>query len=231
MIFVVSVDDAVIARLKKGEDVFEVLVDCFKAVELKQGKDVDPKDLLAVEGVFSDARKGLRPKNLEKTFGTNDVVEIAKKIIKEGEMQLTQEYRKKLQDDKKKRVVQRIVQYASDVRTKAPVPPERVELAMEQARVHIDPFASDEDAFNKVVDSIRPILPLSFELKKFKVIVPAKNASKVYGMVTKYKKLKEEWLSNGDLSCEIEIPSGLIAEMYDVLNKATHGDIMINEVK
>jgi len=50
-------------------------------------------------------------------------------------------------------------------------------------------------------------------------------------LLTKYKRIKEEWLANGDLSCVIEIPAGLTADMFDVMNKSTHGDIFIYEVK
>lgn len=231
MIFVVKVEDAVIAKLRRSGKEYEILVDCFKAMELREGKDVNMRDLLAVEEVFSDARKGLKAGGLETAFGTLDVFEISKEIIKKGEVQITQKYRKKIIDEKRKRIVQKIAQNAADARTNAPVPAQRVELAMEQAKIHIDPMKSNEEMFKEVVEKLRPIIPLSFNLKKFRITVPAKDAPKSYGGLNRFKKLKEEWLSNGDLLCTIELPAGMVSEMYDVMNKLTHGNVMINEVK
>ena len=56
----VSLEKAVIARLKKGGETFEVLVDPYLARDLKEGKEVDFEQLLAIEEVFKDARKGER---------------------------------------------------------------------------------------------------------------------------------------------------------------------------
>ena len=48
----VSLDDAVIARLKKGEEHFEVLVDPYAAADLIDGKDIDVIQSLAIDAVF-----------------------------------------------------------------------------------------------------------------------------------------------------------------------------------
>ena len=55
----VSLDDAVIARLKKGEDRFEILVDPYLAADLLEGKEIDILQILAVDTVFYDSKKGL----------------------------------------------------------------------------------------------------------------------------------------------------------------------------
>ena len=55
----VSVDEAVIARLKSHNQNFEVLVDCNNAIALKHGKEIDMKDVLATAKIFTDAKKGL----------------------------------------------------------------------------------------------------------------------------------------------------------------------------
>ena len=54
----VSLDDAVIARLKKGEEHFEVLVDPYAAADLIDGKEVDVVQSLAIDAVFKDSKKG-----------------------------------------------------------------------------------------------------------------------------------------------------------------------------
>ena len=94
----VDVDKAVIARLKTHGENFEILVDCDKAIELKQGKNINLNDVLATDAVFKDVKKGERAseKELEDLFGTSDHLEISEEIIRKGEVQLTQDHMNKL---------------------------------------------------------------------------------------------------------------------------------------
>ena len=101
MVSNVRVEDAVIARLRTHGQDFEVLVDCDNALELKSGKDVDMRDVLADEKVFANSKKGLvvTEAALKQAFDTDDPVECAKIIIKKGEIQLTSEHRKKVLEE------------------------------------------------------------------------------------------------------------------------------------
>ena len=60
--------------------------------------------------------------------------------------------------------------------------------------------------------------------------MPAQFTGKVYGFLKEYIQ-KEEWLSNADLSCEVNVPAGLIFEFYDKLNSLTHGNVLSEEIK
>ena len=66
----VSLDDAVIARLKKGEDQFEILVDPYAAAEFIEGKEIDIVQHLAIDAIFKDAKKGTHAseESLQKYF-------------------------------------------------------------------------------------------------------------------------------------------------------------------
>ena len=79
----VSLDDAVIARLKKGEEHFEVLVDPYAAADLIDGKEIDIIQNLAIDAIFKDSKKGTHAsdESLQKNFGTSDITEISKIII------------------------------------------------------------------------------------------------------------------------------------------------------
>ncbi|MEM2802178.1 MAG: ribosome assembly factor SBDS, partial [Archaeoglobaceae archaeon] len=140
----VSLEKAVVARLRKGGSDFEILVDPYLARDLKEGKEVDFEDLLAVDEIFKNARKGERASNeeLQKIFGTTNVKEIAKTIIIEGEVQITAEQRKEMLEAKKRQIITFISKNAIDPRTNAPHPPARIERALEEARVHVDIFKS-----------------------------------------------------------------------------------------
>jgi len=132
-----------------------------------------------------------------------------------------------MQERKKKAIVDWIARSSMDPRTKLPHPRERIELAMEEARVHIDPFKPVEEQVKKIIDAIRPILPISIENVKVEIKIPAQYSGKAYGEIAKMvKMLKEEWLPDGSFKCIVEIPAGLQTELYDMLNKITKGEVI-----
>ncbi|HDQ59918.1 MAG TPA: ribosome assembly factor SBDS [Candidatus Woesearchaeota archaeon] len=228
----VRIEDAVVAKLKKDNHNFEILVDCELAMKFKHGEDVQINDVLAVGNIFKDARKGDIAPDLKEVFGTENIEDIAKQILQKGEIHLTSDYRKKLIKEKEEKIIGMITRNGMDPRTKAPIPSTRVELALEQAHVHIDPFKPAEVQMEEIIDKLRPVLPISFEKKKFDVLVPAQFASTAYGIIKKYGKiLKEQWTQTGGLKAVVEMPAGMSEEFVDKLNKLTHGDVQVMEEK
>ena len=230
----VSLDDAVIARLKKGEEHFEVLVDPYAAADLIDGKDINIMQNLAIDAVFKDSKKGTHAseESLQKNFGTDDVIEIAKKIILKGDIQLTTEQRHKMQKNKRNRIIDTIVRNAMDPKTKAPHPRQRIELAMEEAGVHIDPFKPVNEQVKTVIDVLRPIMPISMELVRISVKIPSQYIGKAYGVARNYGTLeREDWQSDGSWIGIIRLPAGMQTDFYDKLNEVTKGDISTKILK
>ena len=227
----VNVEKAVIARYKYKDHHFEILVDGNLAMDYKNGKNVSIRDILASEEVFKDAKKGERASEnlLEEVFGTTDVEEIAKIILKEGEIQLTTEYKRKLVEEMKKRIIDYISKNAMDARTKKPIPPQRIENAIEQARIHIDPFKPFEKQVKDVVDGIRRLIPISFEEKEIRIHIPARYSAQAYGAIKEFKG-KKEWMNDGSLISTIMVPAGLLNDLYEKIGKITHGEADIKEV-
>ena len=224
----VSLEDAVIARLKEGENRFEILVDPKAAADLIDGKEVDILSSLAIDAVFKDAKKGEHAPEelLEKKFGTTDIIEIAKKIILKGEIQLTTEQRREMQERKRKKIIDFIVKNSMDPRTKLPHPRQRIELAIKEAGVHIDPFKPVDQQVNNVIEALRPLIPISIEQVKIAVKIPAQFTGKAYGVVRNLGKLlKEEWQPDGSWLGVIQIPAGMQLEFYDKLNDLTKGNV------
>ena len=226
----ISLDKAVIARYQHGQLNFEILVEPETAYRLKKGENVPIDNVIASRDVFSDSRKGLRANetDLNKTFGTNVIDRIAIKIIKDGEIQLTTEQKNKMQEERTKQIINLIARNAVDPRTHAPHPPNRIEKALEAARIHVDPFKSAQDQIEGALKAIKVILPIKLEIVRIAVKIPAENAVRVYGFVKEHKKIKEEWESDGSLIAVVEIPAGLQGEFFDKLNKLTSGN---NETK
>lgn len=230
----VALDESIIAKLKTHGKTFEVFVDPDGALAFKKGDPVKIENILAVEDVFSDARNGDRPaeQDVINAFGTTDALKIAEKIINEGELQLTTEQRRKIQEDKKKQVIAFIARNAINPQTKAPHPPARIETAMDEAGIHIDPMKSVEEQVDITMKAIRPIIPIRFEEVKIAVKLPPEYAAKAYGGVAKFGNLlKQEWQNDGSWIGVISIPAGMQDELYSLLNSLTKGSAETRLIK
>ncbi len=222
----VKVDDAVIARWETAGSRFEVLVDPQAVQDLKDGKDVDLSDKLALDQVFKDAKKGdkISDEHLEKTFHTRNIAAIAKQIVLKGEVQVTTEQRHQLQAAKHRQIVAVIARNAMNPQTGAPHPPARIESAMLEAKVHIDPFKPVDAQVQEVLAKLRPLIPIRLDVVKVRVKLPGQHYPRVIGEVKGLGKLlDEQWLSDGSWSGIVEIPAGMQTELYEKLSARTKG--------
>jgi len=224
----VSLDEAVIARLRKGEDHFEILVDPHSAEKLIDGKEVDILSALAIDAIFKDSKKGTHApqESIQKYFGTDNVEAVAKEIILKGEIQLTTDQRHEMQERKRKRIVDIIVKNAMDPKTKTPHPRQRIELAIEEAGVHIDPFKPVDQQVKIIVEALRPIIPISMEQIRVSIKIPPHYIGKSYGVARNYGVLeREDWQSDGSWIGIVRIPAGMQTDFYDKLNDVTKGNV------
>ncbi|MCD6145018.1 MAG: ribosome assembly factor SBDS [Methanosarcinales archaeon] len=222
----VTLDNAITARLKHSGKHFEVLVDPELALRSRKGDDVDISAMLAVEDVFENASRGDHPskEDVEKTFETTDIHAIAEYIVKHGELHLTKEQRKQLIEDKRRQVVSVIASGAFNPQTKAPHPPSRIEKAMEEAGVHIDPMKSIDELVKTTMKAIRPIIPIRFDTVEIAVKIPADYAAKSYGEVVGFGEvLKEEWQADGSWIGVVKIPAGMQLDFYGLVNRISKG--------
>ena len=229
----VTVDQAIIARYEKDGKHFEVLVDPQLAYELKEGRPVSLQRMLAVNQVLSDSKKGVRasPGDLELAFGTQDAEKIAEIIVKKGDIQLTTEFRRKRAEERTKQVADIISRHAINPQTKLPHPQSRVLAAMEQARVHVDPFKPAEAQVEDVIKQIKEIIPISIQEITLLVHVPVQHASRIHGMLKEFSIQQEKWLADGSLAAKIAVPAGLKEEIFRKIGNASQGTAQIEEEK
>ena len=151
----VSLDDAVIARIEKGGSRYEILVDPDLVDEWKNDpSSVEMDDLLAIGEVWTDSKNGERPTSdaLENVFGSSDLEVCVSKILRDGSIQLTTAQRKKMVEEKRLQIISEIASTATDPKTKMPHPRTRIENALDEARFSVDPFKSVE---SQVSDAIK----------------------------------------------------------------------------
>lgn len=217
------------ARIKQKGKHFEIMVDLDNALKFKKGTS----SWIEAEGdrIFNDIKKGnvASTKDLEESFGTSDILEIVKKIVKDGEILLTQEHRDEEKDKKIKQVIDFLSTNAINPQTGHPHTSERIKGALEEAHINIKNVPI-ENQIKDILGEISKIIPIKIETKKIKVTVPAIHTGKVYNIINQYKE-EENWLNDGSLEVIISIPAGIAMDFYDKLNSATHGAAITQEIK
>ena len=220
-----TLEHSITAHMDINGERYEILVDPDLSYAYRIGQKKEINNVLTVEEVFKNFRKGERhtASSLQKAFGTTDVWQIAERIIKNGEIQLTTEQKRKMLEERKKQVIAILMRECIDPRTGAPHTQMRLEQALEESRVHIDGFKDAAQQLDDVIKALRPIIPLKFEHVRIAARISPDFAQRIYGMLKGYGIQKEEWVRDGSLIVVIEMPAGMQGEFYDRLNKATAG--------
>ena len=93
-----SLDHSITAHMDINGERYELLVDPDLAYAYRIGQKKELNNVLTVEEVFKNFKKGERhtTSSLQKAFGTTDVWQIAERILKNGEIQLTTEQKRKM---------------------------------------------------------------------------------------------------------------------------------------
>ncbi|NIX22561.1 MAG: ribosome assembly factor SBDS [Actinobacteria bacterium] len=232
----ISLDDAVTARLESHGARFEVLVDPDAALAIKRGEfDGELEDVIAAEDVFEDASRGDRPaeEDLETVFETTDPLEIIPEVIERGEIQITAEQRREMQEQKRRQLINTIARNAINPQMNdAPHPPDRIEPALEEAGFRVDPMEPVETQVDDALDALRPVIPIRFEEITIAVQFPAEHAGAAQARVREFGDLqREEWQPDGSWIGVLEFPAGMQDDFYDLVNELSAGEAETKIVK
>ena len=223
------VDVTVVKFSFEGEK-FEILVKPDPALEFKMGKKKDLSSVLVSDDIYTDSSKGTKPstEKLLKAFKTADLAEIAQIILQKGNLNLTTDQRRKMVDDKKRQLVEFISKTYVDPRTHLPHPPLRIEQAMKDARVSVEPQKNVDEQVKDIVEKLRSIIPLKSENLSLEITIPAQFASQSYAVLKSVGSLKnEEWQNNGSLKAILEIPAAARPNVIDRLGSITKGSASV----
>jgi len=235
----IEIKDSVKVNYKKDGHKFEILarpavIEKIKFAETdKDLEDLKAEDILTVTEIYINADAGnIANKDvLAAVFESEDKRAIAIKMIKEGDVEVTVEQRRKISEQKLAQIITAIQQNAVDSRTKAPIPRERIELAIDQVNFKVDLYQPIEKQVQEAVRKIQPILPLSFEKLKLLVVVPPEYAPRSYGLLKKLQSQKLEYRDDGSLEAVVELSASKKPEFFSQINNLTKGAANITEIQ
>ncbi len=228
------VDKVTVIRYTFEGEKFEILVKPDPALEYRLGKRKDISSILVSDEIYSNSNKGTRAstEKLQKAFKTTDPTAIIERIVQKGDLNLTTDQRRKMTSEKQKQVVEYIAKTYVDPKSHLPHPPLRIQQAMDDGRVSIDPHKTVEDQVKDIVEKLRSIIPLKSENLTLEIIVPAQYAAQSYSVLKSTGTLKkEEWQSNGSLKAILEIPAAARPNVIDRLGSITKGTASVEVSK
>ncbi len=226
--------DVTLVRYSFEGEKFEIMVKPDPALEYKMGKKKDLSAVLVSDEIYTDSGKGTRPSSekLLKAFKTEDQTEIAEIIMQNGDLNLTTDQRRKMVEDKKKQIITFIAKTYVDPKTHLPHPPLRIEQAMKDGRISIDPQKNTEEQVKDIVEKLRSIIALKTESLQLEITIPAQFASQSYSVLKSVGSLKsEEWQNNGSLKAILEIPAAARPNVIDRLGSITKGSATVEVVQ
>ncbi|MBI3640805.1 MAG: ribosome assembly factor SBDS [Nitrosopumilales archaeon] len=227
-------DKPSVVRFAVEGEKFEILVKPDPALDFKLGKKKDISSIMISEEIYSDSNKGTRAstEKLMKAFKTTDQTAIATMILQKGDLNLTTDQRRKMVSEKRKQIVEFIAKNFVDPRSHLPHPPLRIEQAMDDARVSVDPFRNVDEQTKDIVEQLRSIIPLKSENMLLEILVPAQFAAQSYSVLKSVGSLKkEEWQANGALKVILDIPAAARANVIDRLGSITKGSASVEVSK
>lgn len=226
--------DVTLVRYSFEGEKFEIMVKPDPALDYKLGKKKDLSAVLVSDEIYTDSGKGTRPSSekLLKAFKTEDLTEIAQIILEKGDLNLTTDQRRKMIEEKKKQIVNFIAKTYVDPKTHLPHPPLRIEQAMKDGKVSIDPQKSVDEQALGIVEKLRSIIALKSENLKLEITIPAQYASQSYAVLKSTGSLgSEQWQTNGSLKAILEIPAAARPNVIDRLGSITKGSATVEVMK
>ncbi len=226
--------EVTVARYSFEGDKFEILVKPDPALEYKLGRKKDVSSVLVSDEIYTDSGKGTKPpaEKLLRAFKTEDHSQIAAQILQKGDLNLTTDQRRRMIDEKRRQIVESIAKTYVDPKTHLPHPPLRIEQAMKDARVSVDPQKGADVQVKEVVEKLRSIIPLKSENLQLEIVVPAQYAGQSYAVLKSVGSLsRETWQNDGSLKAILEIPAASRPNVIDRLGSITKGSATVEVVE
>ncbi|ETV92665.1 SBDS family rRNA metabolism protein [Aphanomyces invadans] len=166
-----------IVRLKKGGCRFEVACYKNKVVNWRNRVETQLDEVLQSHDVFVNVSKGKRATadDMRKVFGTDDVDEVAKLIIDQGELQVSDGERAAFNQSLFQEIATIVVEKCVNPESNRPYPFSVIERVMKEIHYSLIPNRSAKQQALDVIGKLQDHMPITRAKMKVQVSVPAKD--------------------------------------------------------
>jgi len=172
-----------VVRLKKGGKRFEIACYKNKVQEWRNGVESNIDDVLQISNIFVNVSKGevAKANDLEKAFGTSNINDIVKEILKKGEVQVGEKEREHDIASLRKELATLVAEKCVDPTTQRPYPVGMIEKAMTEAGYSVK---TNKTAKSQVSECIKLLqtssnLPIQRARMRVRVTVPTKDGKRL----------------------------------------------------
>jgi ribosome maturation protein SDO1 len=214
-----------VVRYKKGKVVFEVLTEAGAAAKFREGR-VPWEQVLVTDIIFKNQSKGERAKeeDLASVFGGLDSLEILRKIVMEGDLQVSSAERREALDKKKHEILHYLHRNFLDPTLKLPHPLARLEGALEETKFRVDPDAPASRQALDLIKALSGVLFFSKALKEASLRLGHKYVGACSNIIHSMAEVQKETYTPEGVVWELGIPPADFDAFVAALNKVTKGD-------
>ncbi|EGN92670.1 hypothetical protein SERLA73DRAFT_116950 [Serpula lacrymans var. lacrymans S7.3] len=172
-----------IVRLKKGGKRFEIACYKNKVQEYRNGVETSLDDVLQISNVFINVSKGevAKSNDLQKAFGTTQIDDIVKEILKKGELQVGEKERDHDLTALRKEIATLVAEKCVDPATQRPYPVGMIEKAMAEAGVSVKVGKTAKSQVSETLKLLQSgsTLPIQRARMRVRVLMPSADAERL----------------------------------------------------
>lgn len=217
-----------IVKLKKGGKRFEIACYKNKVHEWRTGVETSLDDVLQISNVFINVSKGEVAKSgdLQKAFGTIDVNEIVKEILKKGEVQVGEKEREHDLSSMRKEIATIVAEKCVDPATQTPYPTGIIEKAMAEAGFSVKPNKTAKSQVSECIKLLQSHskLPIQRARMRVRVSVPKVDVDRLRNtMLEGTEKVESEETGESHWEAVLLIDPGQFRVINELLRKECKG--------
>ncbi|KAG6837221.1 hypothetical protein H0H93_013089 [Arthromyces matolae] len=217
-----------IVRLKKGGKRFEIACYKNKVQEWRTGVETNLDDVLQISNVFVNVSKGEVAKSgdLQKAFGTSEVSEAVKEILKKGEVQVGEKERDHDLTSLRKEIATLVAEKCVDPTTQRPYPVGMIEKAMAEAGFSIK---QNKTAKSQVSECIKQLqsdstLPIQRARMRVRVTMPTADSKRLREKIVEgAEKVEDDETGQEEWEVIMLIDPSQFRVITDILQKECKG--------
>ncbi|KAL0480397.1 ribosome maturation protein SDO1 [Acrasis kona] len=216
-------------KYKDKKTTFEILCKPSTVLKYREG-EIGIDKVLFADTVFKNYSKGEKPLKSEllDAFGTDNESQVIKTILDKGEYNLSTAERKEKVEKKRKEMVSYIHKYYTDPRTKTTHPVTRIESALSEIKLNIDPDTPAELQVNKIYSTLIEKLPLKKSEVEATVTIKHAFLGQTNAVIQKFCKIQRDNYTNEGREMLVTMVPGDYDVFTQELHKITKGDYEIN---
>ncbi|RDB29211.1 Ribosome maturation protein SBDS [Hypsizygus marmoreus] len=217
-----------IVRLKKGGKRFEIACYKNKVQEWRTGVETNLDDVLQISNVFVNVSKGEVAKagDLQKAFGTGEVSDVVKEILKKGEVQVGEKERDHDLTSLRKEIATLVADKCVEPATQRPYSVGMIEKAMAEAGFSVK---QNKTAKSQVSECIKLLqsdsnLPIQRARMRVRVSMPTHDSKRLREQIIQgAEKIEDDETGQEEWEVVMLIDPGQFRVINEILQKECKG--------